>query len=82
MNCPVIATAHGGALDIVQPGVSGWLVPLENAEALGEAIVESSREKLTGLRDYALSHFSLAQMADKTIAVYKEVSEIKGNVKI
>jgi len=73
MNCPVIATAHGGALDIVQPGVSGWLVPLESAEALGEAIVESSRVKLTGLREYALSHFSLEQMVDKTIAVYKEI---------
>jgi glycosyltransferase involved in cell wall biosynthesis len=73
MNCPVIATAHGGALDIVKPGVSGWLVPLENAEALGEAIVESSRTQLTGLREYALTNFSLKQMVEKTIAVYEEV---------
>lgn len=73
MNCPVIATAHGGALDIVKPGVSGWLVPMEHAEALGEAIVESSRVKLTGLRAYALSNFSLEQMVEKTIAVYHEV---------
>ncbi len=73
MNCPVIATAHGGALDIVKPGVSGWLVPIENAEALGAAIVESSRTQLSGLRAYALSHFSLEQMVDKTIAVYTEV---------
>ncbi|MEI7946471.1 MAG: glycosyltransferase family 4 protein [bacterium] len=74
MNCPVIATAHGGALDIVKPGVSGWLVPVKNAEALGEAIVESSRVKLTGLRDYALSHFTLEQMVEKTVAVYQEVA--------
>lgn len=74
MNCPVIATAHGGALDIVKPGVSGWLVPLENAEALGAAIVEASRVRLTGLRDYALAHFSLDQMVEKTISVYREVS--------
>ena len=73
MNCPVIATAHGGALDIVKPGVSGWLVPIESAEALGAAIVESSRTQLTGLRDYALTHFSLEQMVEKTIAVYEEV---------
>ena len=78
MNCPVIATAHGGALDIVKGGVSGWLVPVENAEALGEAIVESSRVKLTGLRDYALSYFSLEQMVEKTIAVYKEVVPASG----
>ena len=73
MNCPVVATAHGGALDIVKPGVSGWLVPIENAEALGAAMVESSRTRLTGLRDYALAHFSLEQMVEKTIAVYEEV---------
>lgn len=73
MGCPVIATAHGGALDIVKPGLSGWLVPLENAEALGEAIVESSRVKLTGLREYVLTNFSLEQMVEKTIAVYREV---------
>jgi len=74
MNCPVIATAHGGALDIVKPGATGWLVPVENVEALGAAIVESSRIRLTGLREYALSNFSLEQMVEKTIAVYREVS--------
>jgi glycosyltransferase involved in cell wall biosynthesis len=73
MNCPVIATAHGGALDIVKPGVSGWLVPIESAGALGAAIVEASHTKLFGLRDYALTHFSLEQMVEKTIAVYREV---------
>jgi len=73
MNCPVIATAHGGALDIVKPGVTGWLVPIENAEALGAAIVVASRSKLTGLREYALAHFSLKQMVEKTIAVYEEI---------
>ena len=73
MNCPVIATAHGGALDIVKPGVTGWLVPIENAEALGAAILESSRTRLTGLREYALENFSLKQMVEKTLAVYQEV---------
>jgi glycosyltransferase involved in cell wall biosynthesis len=73
MNCPVIATAHGGALDIVKPGVTGWLVPIENTEALGAAIVESSHTKLTGLREYVLANFSLKQMVEKTIAVYEEM---------
>jgi len=73
MNCPVIATAHGGALDIVKPGITGWLVPIEDAEALGAAIVAASRSKLTGLREYAIANFSLKQMVEKTIDVYKEV---------
>jgi glycosyltransferase involved in cell wall biosynthesis len=70
---PVIATAHGGALDIVKPGVTGWLVPIENVKALGAAIVESSRTQLTGLREYVLANFSLKQMVEKTVAVYREV---------
>ncbi|TCO74320.1 TIGR03088 family PEP-CTERM/XrtA system glycosyltransferase [Chromatocurvus halotolerans] len=37
---PVIATDIGGNPELVQPGVSGTLVPVGDAEALGEAILE------------------------------------------
>jgi glycosyltransferase involved in cell wall biosynthesis/mitochondrial fission protein ELM1 len=76
MNCPVIATAHGGALDIVKPGLTGWLVPIENVEALGAAILEASTAKLTGLREYALANFSLEQMVEKTLDVYRECQQV------
>jgi hypothetical protein len=49
------------------------MVPIENAEALGAAIVESSRIRLAGLREYVLAHFSLQQMVEKTLSVYQEV---------
>ena len=38
---PVIATAVGGISELVEPGVSGWLVPPGSADALGEALHEA-----------------------------------------
>lgn len=35
---PVIATAHGGSLEIVEDGVTGFLVPLHRPEVLAEKI--------------------------------------------
>ncbi|HNY32687.1 MAG TPA: glycosyltransferase family 4 protein [Fibrobacteria bacterium] len=35
---PVVATAAGGALEIVDPGTTGWLVPPADPHALGEVL--------------------------------------------
>jgi glycosyltransferase involved in cell wall biosynthesis len=35
---PVVATAAGGALEIVQPGIDGWLVPPGEVEALASVL--------------------------------------------
>jgi glycosyltransferase involved in cell wall biosynthesis len=73
MDCPVIATASGGALDIVRDGQDGWLVPPGDPEALARRLVQASRTTFRNLREDALTRFSLRQMVDKTEAVYKEV---------
>ena len=74
MNCPVIATAQGGALDIVRDGIDGWLPPPGDIEALARCIVQASQTPPSkNLRDDALARFSLRQMVDKTEAVYREV---------
>ncbi len=75
MNRPVIASRHGGVLDIVKPGV-GWLVPPGDVEALANAILTARAEipHMTGLRDYILENFSLDRMVEKTLAVYREVT--------
>lgn len=39
MGCPVIATAVEGSVDLVDPGVTGLLVPPADAPALGRALV-------------------------------------------
>jgi glycosyltransferase involved in cell wall biosynthesis len=35
---PIIASAAGGAVELVEPGVTGWLTPLGDAIALADAI--------------------------------------------
>lgn len=73
MNTPVIATRHGGALDIVEEGRNGFLVSPENVKELADALLRQKEIDTTGLRDYILNHFLLDQMVEKTIAVYKQL---------
>lgn len=73
MGCPVIASRFGGALDIVRDGVNGWLVAPGDAVELADRLVQASGASFTGLREDALSRFSLEQMVEKTLAVYGEV---------
>lgn len=43
---PVIALNRGGARDIVEPGVTGWLLPSADVETVREAVRLASREEL------------------------------------
>lgn len=73
MGCPVIASRFGGALDIVRDGENGWLVDPGDAAQLAAALVRASQTTFSGLREDALARFSLANMAEQTLAVYREV---------
>lgn len=73
METPVIATAHGGALEIVRAGQNGLLFPPGQAEDLARCLAEASRRTFTGLRADVLARFSLDAMVEKTLAVYREV---------
>lgn len=73
MNCPVIATRFGGALDIVREGEDGWLIPPNDPAALADRLVEAAGTTFTGLREGALARFALDKMADDTLAVYREL---------
>jgi glycosyltransferase involved in cell wall biosynthesis len=74
MDCPVIATRFGGALDIVKEGVNGHFYNPGDVDQLAELLVESASRKFSGLREDALERFGLKQMVEKTIAVYEEVA--------
>lgn len=64
METPVIATAHGGSLETVLDGVTGWLVPPGDAGALANTIraalgnPEQARRIGEAARRYVLENFT------------------------
>jgi glycosyltransferase involved in cell wall biosynthesis len=81
MDRPVVATAFGGALDIVEDGVNGALVPTmadasldERAMAFADAIERVSNMKFSSLRKNALEKFSYSLMVKRSLDVYKELA--------
>jgi len=74
MNTPVVATGHGGVLDIIQEGVNGYFYEPEDAKTLSQKITEAKMLQFDGY-GYISEHFSLWQMVEKTLNVYKDVSK-------
>jgi glycosyltransferase involved in cell wall biosynthesis len=76
---PVIASRAGGLPDKVQPGVTGWLVPPGDAEALAAAVGEavSRRDSLAQMgeagADLVRREFAWPSIADRQIAIYQEL---------
>lgn len=80
MNTPVMATRHGGALDIIQNTSLGTLFDVGDVDALARGMVESSQLPVSGLRSYVIENFSLTQMIDKTLGVYiTELARLKNH---
>ncbi len=83
MEKPVIATAHGGSMETVLPGVTGWLVKPMNPAAMAKAIVEAlgdlARTSELGRqgRLWVTERFTAQAMCEKTLAVYYELHEIR-----
>lgn len=76
MGRAVIATAHGGSLETVVPGITGWLVPPLDpqgmADALREAIThpeETSRRGKEG-QLWVGERFTALTMCEKTVDLY------------
>jgi len=76
---PVIATDVGGNAELIEEGVTGYLLPAESSAAMAEPIVRYLQQP--GLieqhgraaRTHALKEFSLGQMVENYQAVYDRV---------
>lgn len=79
MGKPVIATAHGGSLETVIDGETGWLVPPSDPEAMGRALREalSDKDKRESFgqkgKERVQNYFTLQTMCDKTLDTYKQL---------
>jgi len=73
---PVVATAAGGVLDIIEDGVNGLLVPCKNSEALARAIlgllVDEDRARRIGqaARRRVEEKFAVQSQVDAIQAIY------------
>lgn len=72
LNTPVVATNHGGVKDIIIEGENGYFVPVNNPELLAKSIMKASKLEFDGFK-YIKDNFSLEQMIEKTLQVYKKV---------
>ena len=74
MGRPVIAADHGGAVEVVVDGVTGWRTPPGDAKALAEAIEKVGN--LTGLdtaRDRIATQYSKIALQSALMDVYSRV---------
>lgn len=75
----VVATAVGGALDVIEDGRSGRLVRVDDAEGLTRALLEvcePARGATLGraARDAVVRHHSLAAVADRLADLYRQLA--------
>lgn len=72
MNKPVIATNHGGVKDIIIENENGFFFEVGDDKELAKNILKSRNLKFNGY-NYIYSNFSLENMLNKTIEVYKRL---------
>ena len=83
MGKPVVAKAFGGALDIVEDGVNGALVPADTphgeaeVEAFADALLRVSKMEFGDLRAAALEKFSFDRMIERTKSAYLKLAYLK-----
>ena len=80
MGRPVVATAHGGAMETVSPSETGWLVPPGDADALAAtldhalSLDEDARAALgERVRSAVLEGYTTERMCAATLEVYREL---------
>jgi glycosyltransferase involved in cell wall biosynthesis len=72
MGRPVVATAHGGSCETIDPGLTGWLVPPRDPAGLARAIGEALSLGASEIAHVA-SRFTREAMCARTIEVYEEL---------
>jgi len=81
---PIVATAAGGVVELIEPGATGWLVPGNNAEKLAEVINECyadpDRAAAIAQRGYqqAIQAFHLDETCQKVTQVLESVAADQG----
>ncbi len=78
LGVPVISTDCGGMREVVLPGTTGWLVPVRDAQAIAEAVIDVStttEEDLQRITQNAHDFVKREFFADDSITQFLELYE-------
>ena len=75
---PIVATGVGGIVDTVQSGVNGFIAPVGDQEAIGNALKKLADDRALRTRMGQASrtfsrHFSVDRMVEQTLIFYQEI---------
>ena len=71
LETPVIASNHGGIVDVVIQGKTGWLFTAENQKELANCLIQAKNHQLTNLASHIQENFSCQQTMQKIIEIYQ-----------
>ena len=86
MTKPIISSNHGGSREIIENGMTGWLIEPSNSEMLADKIQEvlglpQEKKDAIGMnaRRRVVEKFCLNEMLKKTMSVYEYLLSTKEN---
>jgi colanic acid/amylovoran biosynthesis glycosyltransferase len=80
MGLPVISTLHGGIPELVKDGISGFLVPERDVDAIAQRLIyliehpEIWPQMGKAGRAYVETHYNLNDLNDELVRIYQRVS--------
>jgi glycosyltransferase involved in cell wall biosynthesis len=80
----VIASNVGGLPEVIDPGVTGWLVPPDDPSALRATLLSLGDEQLAAAgaagRRHFVQRFTIERTADALLAVYRQAIAMRGSI--
>jgi glycosyltransferase involved in cell wall biosynthesis len=83
-RCPVVASAVGGIVDVIEHEKTGLLVPEKDEGALADALLRLLEDPLLARRlgdsgrEFAIRHFDWERITDETERLYHEAVQLAG----